>query len=61
MEKIPMTASGFKALEDELNQLKNVDRHEIIKAIAEARAHGDLSENADITPPRRSRASSKAG
>ncbi len=47
MEKIPMTASGFKHLEDELNQLKNVDRHEIIKAIAEARAHGDLSENAE--------------
>jgi transcription elongation factor GreA len=47
MEKIPMTAAGFKGLEDELNQLKNVDRHEIIKAIAEARAHGDLSENAE--------------
>ena len=47
MEKIPMTPSGFKGLEDELNQLKNVDRHEIIKAIAEARAHGDLSENAE--------------
>ena len=42
-----MTASGFKALEDELNRLKNEDRHEIIKAIAEARAHGDLSENAE--------------
>ena len=47
MDKIPMTASGFKALEDELNRLKNEDRHEIIKAIAEARAHGDLSENAE--------------
>jgi transcription elongation factor GreA len=47
MERIPMTADGFKALEVELNQLKNVDRHEIIKAIAEARAHGDLSENAE--------------
>ena len=33
MEKIPMTAAGFKGLEDELNQLKNVDRHEIIKAM----------------------------
>lgn len=42
-----MTAAGYKALEDEINQLKNVDRHEIIKAIAEARAHGDLSENAE--------------
>jgi transcription elongation factor GreA len=47
MERIPMTASGYKSLEDEVNQLKNVDRHEIIKAIAEARAHGDLSENAE--------------
>src|SRR6476619_1548175 len=47
MEKIPMTASGFKALEVELNRLKNQERHEIIKAIAEARAHGDLSENAE--------------
>ncbi len=47
MEKIPMTAAGFKGLEAELEQLKNVERHEIIKAIAEARAHGDLSENAE--------------
>ena len=47
MEKIPMTASGFKALEAELNRLKNEDRHDVIKAIAEARAHGDLSENAE--------------
>ena len=47
MERIPMTAAGFKALENEVNQLKNVERHEIIKAIAEARAHGDLSENAE--------------
>ena len=42
-----MTAAGYKALEDEINHLKNVERHEIIKAIAEARAHGDLSENAE--------------
>jgi transcription elongation factor GreA len=47
MERIPMTAAGLKSLEDELNQLKNVDRHEIIKHLAEARAHGDLSENAE--------------
>jgi transcription elongation factor GreA len=47
MERIPMTATGLKSLEEELNQLKNVDRHEIIKHIAEARAHGDLSENAE--------------
>jgi transcription elongation factor GreA len=42
-----MTASGYKALEEEINKLKNVERHEIIAAIAEARAHGDLSENAE--------------
>jgi transcription elongation factor GreA len=47
MERIPMTAPGLKTLEEELNQLKNVERHEIIKHIAEARAHGDLSENAE--------------
>ena len=47
MEKIPMTASGYKALEEELERLKNQDRHAIIAAIAEARAHGDLSENAE--------------
>ncbi len=42
-----MTAAGLKVLEEELNQLRNVERHEIIKHIAEARAHGDLSENAE--------------
>jgi len=47
MERIPMTASGYRALEDELNQLKTVERHAIIRAISEARAHGDLSENAE--------------
>jgi transcription elongation factor GreA len=47
MERIPMTAGGFRNLEEELNRLKNVERHDIIKHIAEARAHGDLSENAE--------------
>jgi transcription elongation factor GreA len=47
MERIPMTQSGYKALEDEINQLKSVERPSIIKMIAEARAHGDLSENAE--------------
>ncbi len=42
-----MTAAGYKALEDEVNQLKNVERHAIIRMIAEARGHGDLSENAE--------------
>ncbi len=47
MERIPMTAGGFRALEDEINHLKSVERPEVIRAIAEARAHGDLSENAE--------------
>ncbi|GAB4304431.1 MAG: transcription elongation factor GreA [Roseovarius sp.] len=47
MEKIPMTRRGYAALEAELKQLKSVDRPAIIRAIAEARAHGDLSENAE--------------
>ena len=42
-----MTAAGFKALEEEINLLKTVERHAIIKLISEARAHGDLSENAE--------------
>ncbi|MBV1896935.1 MAG: transcription elongation factor GreA [Rhodobacteraceae bacterium] len=47
MEKIPMTAAGHSALETELKLLKTVERPNIIKAIAEAREHGDLSENAE--------------
>ena len=47
MEKIPMTVLGFKALEDEQKKLKYKDRPDVIKAIAEAREHGDLSENAE--------------
>ena len=47
MEKIPMTREGFDALQVELKHLKSVERPAIIKAIAEAREHGDLSENAE--------------
>ncbi|MCT8974765.1 transcription elongation factor GreA [Microbaculum marinisediminis] len=47
MNKIPMTAEGYSALESELKRLKQVERPRIIQAIAEARAHGDLSENAE--------------
>lgn len=47
MEKLPITPTGFKAADDELKQLKSVDRPAVIKAIAEAREHGDLSENAE--------------
>ena len=47
MDKIPMTPTGHAALEAELKQLKSVERPAIIAAIAEAREHGDLSENAE--------------
>ncbi len=47
MEKFPLTKEGFAALEKELKQLKTTDRPNIIEAIAEARSHGDLSENAE--------------
>ncbi|MEZ5839885.1 MAG: transcription elongation factor GreA [Hyphomicrobiales bacterium] len=47
MEKIPMTVAGHAQLEIELKRLKSVERPRIIEAIAEARAHGDLSENAE--------------
>lgn len=47
MEKVPMTTQGHTALEAELKDLKSVRRPAIIEAIAEARAHGDLSENAE--------------
>jgi len=47
MEKFPMTPQGYKQLSDELHNLKTVERPSIVIAIAEARAHGDLSENAE--------------
>jgi len=47
MEKFPMTAAGFNQLETNLTKLKNEERPAVIQAIAEARAHGDLSENAE--------------
>jgi len=46
-ERVPMTVEGFKYLEAELHRLKSVERPRIIQAISEARAHGDLSENAE--------------
>ncbi|MFO7298205.1 MAG: transcription elongation factor GreA [Pseudomonadota bacterium] len=46
-ERVPMTIQGYKQLEAELHRLKSVERPRIIQAIAEARAHGDLSENAE--------------
>src|ERR1700709_1271738 len=47
IEKVPMTAGGYAALEVELKQRQSVERPRIIEHIAEARSHGDLSENAE--------------
>ena len=47
MNKVPMTVRGHELLQQELKRLKSVDRPEVIQAIAEARAHGDLKENAE--------------
>ncbi|MGH7081297.1 MAG: transcription elongation factor GreA, partial [Acetobacteraceae bacterium] len=47
MQKFPMTAPGLQQLEEELRHLKGAERPSIIRAIAEARSHGDLSENAE--------------
>ena len=47
MEKEPITVNGLKNLKDELENLKNVQRPKIVEAIAEARSHGDLKENAE--------------
>ncbi|MBI3811921.1 MAG: transcription elongation factor GreA [Nitrospirae bacterium] len=45
--RIPITKKGFEQLRDELDRLRKVERPKVIQAIAEARAHGDLSENAE--------------
>ncbi len=47
MSRVPMTAAGEKALREELDRLKGSDRPRVIQAIAEAREHGDLKENAE--------------
>ena len=47
VEKAPMTAAGYAALNEELKDLKSIQRPDVIRAIAEAREHGDLSENAE--------------
>ncbi len=46
-DRVPMTKQGYVRLEEELKRLKNVERPSIVKAIGEAREHGDLSENAE--------------
>ena len=47
MNRIPMTAKGAQRLREQLSQLKSVERPKVIQALKEARAHGDLSENAE--------------
>ncbi|MBV7256834.1 transcription elongation factor GreA [Pacificimonas sp. WHA3] len=47
LEKTPMLRDGYDRMTAELNKLKNTERHQIVAAIEEARAHGDLSENAE--------------
>ena len=47
MDKEPITVNGLKSLRDELEDLKNIQRPKIVEAIAEARSHGDLKENAE--------------
>ncbi len=52
VDKVPMTKLGFERLEEELKNLKGVERPAVIKAIAAAREHGDLSENAEYSAAR---------
>ncbi len=47
MQKVPMTGDGFRRLQAELKNLKSIERPSVIRALTEARAHGDLSENAE--------------
>ena len=47
LQRVPMTLAGEQKLKEELDQLKKVERPEVIEAIAEARSHGDLKENAE--------------
>ena len=52
MDRVPMTASGYTSLQEELKRLKTVERPRIIRALEEARSHGDLSENAEFEAAR---------
>ena len=56
MDKVPMTQSGYQTLVDEVRRLKTVERPAVVKAIEEARSHGDLSENAEYHAAREKQA-----
>ena len=60
MEKIPMTIIGYEALQSEIKRLKTIERPAIISAIAEARKHGDLSENAEYHAAKEQQAMNEA-
>ena len=60
MEKIPMTIIGYEALQSEIKRLKTIERPSIISAIAEARKHGDLSENAEYHAAKEQQAMNEA-
>ena len=60
MEKIPMTIIGHEALQNEIKRLKSIERPAIISAIAEARKHGDLSENAEYHAAKEQQAMNEA-
>ena len=60
MDKVPMTISGHEDLQQEIKRLKTVERTSIIEAIAEARKHGDLSENAEYHAAKEQKAMNEA-
>jgi len=60
MDKIPMTIIGHEALQNEIKRLKSIERPAIISAIAEARKHGDLSENAEYHAAKEQQAMNEA-
>lgn len=60
MQKVPITAYGHRRLQQQLHRLKTLDRPRIISAIAEARAHGDISENAEYEAAREEQAFAEA-